>query len=190
MLWELFTTFFKIGATTFGGGHAMVPIIHREVVDTHHWLTNEEMIDMIAIAEITPGPVAINTATFVGYKKQGVLGSIVATAGVVLPSFLAILAIVSLFLKIENAPVVEAIFKGMRPTILALVAWAATRIAKVTLKDGFTFAVCGTALVLVLLLKIHPVAVIGLSAAAGLVHSGYSWKKRAQNASRGKEDLQ
>ncbi|MGB9866362.1 MAG: chromate transporter [Bacillota bacterium] len=170
-MWKLFATFFKVGATTFGGGHAMVPIIHREVVDAHGWLTNEEMVDIIAIAEITPGPVAVNTATFVGYKKAGVVGSVVATAGVVLPSFLVILAIVSFFLKVENSPVVAAIFKGMRPTILALVAWAAARIAKVTVKDGFTVAVCGAALLLVLVVKLHPIGVIALSALAGLVRS-------------------
>ncbi|HHV79199.1 MAG TPA: chromate transporter [Firmicutes bacterium] len=185
MLWSLFSTFFKIGATTFGGGHAMVPVIHREVVDTHGWLTNEEMIDMIAIAEVTPGPVAINTATFVGYKKAGLIGSIVATAGVVLPSFIAILIVVSFFLKIEDSPIVNAFFKGMRPTILALVAWAAYRIARVTLKEWMAYLICGGALLLVLGLKFHPIGVIALSAAVGLMHYGVRSALRPGDAQQG-----
>ena len=92
-LWQVFATFFKIGAFTFGGGYAMIPLIQRETVENHNWVTEDDILEIIAIAESTPGPIAINSATFVGYRTCGVLGSMCATIGVVLPSFVIILLI-------------------------------------------------------------------------------------------------
>ena len=92
-LWQVFATFFKIGAFTFGGGYAMIPLIQRETVDNHKWVTEDDILEIIAIAESTPGPIAINSATFVGYRTCGVLGSVAATLGVVLPSFAIIFAL-------------------------------------------------------------------------------------------------
>ena len=89
-LWQVFITFFKIGAFTFGGGYAMIPLIQKETVDNHGWVTDEDILEIIAIAESTPGPIAINSATFVGYKVAGFLGAFCATFGVVLPSFVII----------------------------------------------------------------------------------------------------
>ena len=97
-LWLLFVTFFKIGAFTFGGGYAMIPIIEKEMCEKHKWLKGEEILDIFAISESTPGPIAINSATFVGYRVAGVFGSMCATFGVVLPSFI-IISLISLVLK-------------------------------------------------------------------------------------------
>lgn len=93
LLSELFLTFAKIGAFTFGGGYAMIPLIQREVVDHKHWISNEDILDVVAIAESTPGPIAINSATFIGQKIAGTKGAVAATIGVVLPSFLIMIAI-------------------------------------------------------------------------------------------------
>ena len=92
-LWQLFASFFKIGAFTFGGGYAMIPLIQKEAVEKRGWVTDDDILEIIAIAESTPGPIAINSATFVGYRTCGVLGSVCATLGVVLPSFGIILTI-------------------------------------------------------------------------------------------------
>jgi len=103
---KLFWEFIKIGAFTFGGGYAMIPLIERGIVTKYHWLTMEQFTDLIAIAEMTPGPIAINSATFVGYKVAKFWGAVVATMGVVLPSFLIIWAIASVFFQFQNNPTV------------------------------------------------------------------------------------
>ena len=92
-LWRIFLSFFKIGAFTFGGGYAMIPLIQKEAVETRKWVTDEDILEIVAIAESTPGPIAINAATFVGYRASGVIGAVFATMGVVLPSFAIIFAI-------------------------------------------------------------------------------------------------
>ena len=118
---DLFVTFFRIGAFTFGGGYAMVPLIKSEAADKKGWISEEDMLDIIAIAESTPGPIAINSATFVGYKTAGVLGSACATLGVVLPSFLIIALLGALLDRFSSLkPVVYAFF-GIRAGVLALI---------------------------------------------------------------------
>ena len=120
---NLFATFFKIGAFTFGGGWAMISIIEREIVDKHHWIEREEFLDLLAIAQSLPGILAVNIATAVGDKIKGSRGSMVAAAGTILPSFLIILAI-AIFLTpeiIKNNRVVAAIFMGIRPAVVALI---------------------------------------------------------------------
>ena len=120
ILLELFITFFYIGATTFGGGYAMIPLV-REQVLSHGWLTEAEFINMIAVAEATPGPVAINMATFIGSNEAGLLGSALATLGVVLPSFIVILVIVSLIRNFLKYKAVNAFLGGVRPVVVALI---------------------------------------------------------------------
>ena len=120
---RLFTTFFKIGAFTFGGGWAMISIIEREIVDRYHWIEREEFRDLLAIAQSLPGILAVNIATAVGDRIRGSRGSIVAAAGTILPSFLIILAI-AIFLTpeiIKNNKVVSSIFMGIRPAVVALI---------------------------------------------------------------------
>ena len=120
---SLFTTFFKIGAFTFGGGWAMISIIEREIVDKHHWIEREEFLDLLAVAQSLPGILAVNIATAVGDKIGGARGSMIAAAGTILPSFLIILAI-AIFLTpdlIKNNRFVSAIFMGIRPAVVALI---------------------------------------------------------------------
>ena len=123
MLKNLFLTFAKIGAFTFGGGWAMISIIQREVVDKHHWLEEAEFLDLLAVAQSMPGILAVNISVVVGDKLRGLRGSIAAAAGTILPSFLIILAI-AMFLTpetITSNPTLTAIFKGIRPAVVALI---------------------------------------------------------------------
>lgn len=120
---SLFSTFFKIGAFTFGGGWAMISIIEREIVDRHHWIEHEEFLDLLAVAQSLPGILAVNIATAIGDRIKGTRGSIVAAAGTILPSFLIILAI-AIFLTpdlIKNNKVVSSVFMGIRPAVVALI---------------------------------------------------------------------
>lgn len=117
----LFLAFFKIGAFTFGGGYAMIPLIQHEVTEKHKWITEEDILEVVAIAESTPGPIAINSATFVGYKVCGVLGSTAATLGVVLPSFVIMLCVFYVLDKFQELKPVQYAFMGIRASVLALV---------------------------------------------------------------------
>lgn len=135
----LFTTFFRIGAFTFGGGYAMIPLIQREIVETHKWLDEDDILSVIAISESTPGPIAINMATFVGYKTAGVLGSVMATLGVVLPSFIVILLVSGLLREFYTLPVVGYAFEGIRAGVLALIAKALWTLYKKSPHDWFSY---------------------------------------------------
>ncbi len=122
----LFYTFFKIGLFGFGGGYAMLSMIQGEVVTRYHWLTPQEFTDIVAVSQMTPGPIGINSATYVGFTATGsVWGSAIATSAVVLPSFILMLTISKFFLKYQKHPVVEAIFSGLRPAVVGLLASAA-----------------------------------------------------------------
>lgn len=123
MYWKLFSTFFKIGAFTFGGGWAMISIIEREIVDKHHWIAKEEFLDLLAVAQSLPGILAVNISVAVGDRIRGPKGSVVSALGTILPSFMMILAI-AIFLTpdlIKSNPTVTAIFKGIRPAVVALI---------------------------------------------------------------------
>ena len=123
---QLFYTFFKIGLFGFGGGYAMLSMIQGEVVTRYGWLTSQEFTDIVAISQMTPGPIGINSATYVGFTATGsVWGSIIATLAVVLPSFILMLAISKFFLKYQKHQVVEAVFSGLRPAVVGLLASAA-----------------------------------------------------------------
>lgn len=140
LLWTLFITFFKIGACTFGGGYAMIPIIHREIVEHHQWISEEEMLDLLAIAESTPGPIAINSATFIGCRQAGLAGAIFATLGTALPSFL-IISVVSIFYAwFKEIPWVFYAFEGIKSAVIVLIISA---ILKLTHHSKFTpLALC------------------------------------------------
>ena len=118
---ELFTTFFKIGLFTFGGGFAMISLIEREVIERKRWIERKDFVDMLVLAQSVPGPVAVNTAVFVGYKRAGVAGAVAATLGTVLPSFLAILLLALFFAEVRDNRYVDAAFRAMRPAVVALI---------------------------------------------------------------------
>lgn len=118
---KLFISFFKIGAFTFGGGWAMIPLIEREVVDKQNWIKREDFVDALAIAQSLPGVLAVNISILIGNKLRGLKGCLMATLGTILPSFLIILAIAIWFVQTYDNPVVERIFKGIRPAVVALI---------------------------------------------------------------------
>ncbi|RGN32974.1 chromate transporter [Bacteroides oleiciplenus] len=126
LYFQLFYTFFKIGLFGFGGGYAMLSMIQGEVVTRYGWLSPQEFTDIVAISQMTPGPIGINSATYVGFTATGnVWGSIIATVAVVFPSFILMLAISKFFLKYQKHPAVEAVFSGLRPAVVGLLASAA-----------------------------------------------------------------
>ena len=127
---ESFKTFFKIGIFTLGGGYAMIPLIEEEVVNRHKWVEKEEMLDLIAIAQSCPGVFAINIAIFIGYKLRKVRGAIATTIGTALPSFLIILAIAIFFGAFKDNSVIAAMFRGIRPAVVALIAVPTFRMAQ------------------------------------------------------------
>ena len=120
-LLEIFWSFLKIGAFTFGGGYAMIPLIQHEVIHKRRWIEERDFIDLLTLAQTAPGPIALNTAVFVGYKRRGYLGALSAIMGVIVPSFLVILIVAIFFASIRDNAYVDAAFKGMRPAVVALI---------------------------------------------------------------------
>ena len=179
LLWQIFLTFFKIGAFTFGGGYAMVPLIQREASEKHGWVTDEDILDIIAIAESTPGPIAINSATFVGYRACGVAGSACATLGVVLPSFLIILAISGILRQFQENVYVQYAFRGIRCGVLALILKAMWGMYKKCRKSVPAYIVMVAAFVLVGLVKLPVLWVIAGCAVFGIV-TYYAMEKEAE----------
>ena len=174
LLWP----FSKIGPFTLGGGYAMIPLIQREVAEHHHWLTEQDILDIVAIAESTPGPIAINSATFVGYQVCGTFGAFCATVGVVLPSFAVIYAISFVLRQFSELTVVQYAFNGIRAGVLALLLKALLSMYRQSPKGAAAYAVMAGAFVLTAFCGVDAVLVILLSAAVGLV-SSYLMKRRA-----------
>ena len=146
---ESFKTFFKIGLFTFGGGYAMIPMIEAEVVDKHKWLDKEEFLDIIAISQSCPGVLAINVSVFIGYKLKKIKGAVCSSLGTALPSFLIILAIAMFFHQFEDNKVVSAIFRGIRPAVVALIAVPTFNMAKsarITLTNCWIPIACALAI--------------------------------------------
>jgi chromate transporter len=167
-LTELFGVFFKIGAFTFGGGYAMIPLIQREIIEKKKYIKENEMIDMIAVAESTPGPIAINMATFVGYRIGGFTGALVSTFGIVLPSFLVILVISFFLRQFESIKAVSYAFSGIRVGVLALMLHALTTLWKQSPKGAVPYIIMLLAFVCVAFLKFNVILVMASSAAIGL----------------------
>lgn len=169
--WELFLVFFKIGAFTFGGGYAMIPLIQKETVETKGWITDEDILEIVAIAESTPGPIAINSATFVGYKVCGVLGSFLATLGVVLPSFTVILAISYVLKGLQNFKAVQYAFNGIRAGVLALIIKALWSMYKQCPKGAISYFLMAAAFIITAFFDVNVLFVIIGCAIFGLVSS-------------------
>ena len=168
---QLFITFLKIGAFTFGGGYAMIPLIQREVVDNKGWITDSDILEIIAIAESTPGPIAINTATFVGFRICGFFGALLATLGVVLPSFVIIFCISFVLREFQSAKLVQNAFYGIRIAVLALILKALWSMYKQCPKNIVSYFLMATAFVLTAFLDVNVLAVIIGCAVFGLVSS-------------------
>ena len=168
---KLFTSFFKIGLFTFGGGYAMIPLIQDEAVEKQKWISDDDILEILAIAESTPGPIAINSATFIGSKVAGFWGAAAATAGVVLPSFL-IISIISYFLEaFKDAKVLKYAFMGIRAGVLALIVKALWGMFKKSKKDIFFYIISSIALLLTVILKLNVLIILILCATAGIIYS-------------------
>ena len=170
-LFGLFATFFKIGAFTFGGGYAMIPLIQREIAEKKKWVTDEDILEIVAIAESTPGPIAINAATFVGCKVGGFFGALCATLGVILPSFVIISAIAGVLNRFEEVEVVQYAFNGVRAGVLALIVKAMVSMYKQCPKGALSYCVMIGAFVAAALLEVNVLLVIVCCAAVGLIAS-------------------
>ena len=158
--WQSFVTFFKIGMFTLGGGYAMIPIIESEVVDKNKWVSKEEFLDLIAIAQSCPGVFAINISVFIGYKLRKVRGAVVTALGTALPSFFIILLIAMFFHRFQDNPVVEAIFKGIRPAVASLIAVPMINMAIKGNHTWWAWAISATTLVAVAFLKFSPIYIL------------------------------
>ena len=171
-LWQVFATFFKIGAFTFGGGYAMIPLIQKEAVDNHGWVTDDDILEIIAIAESTPGPIAINSATFVGYRTCGVLGSAAATLGVVLPSFVIIFAISFVLRQFQELKAVQYAFQGIRAGVMALLCKALWGMYKKNKKNWASYIVMAGSFLLTAVWDVSVLPVLAGCAVFGLVTAG------------------
>lgn len=173
-LWNIFLVFSKIGAFTIGGGYMMVPSIENEM-RRREWLSDEELPDIVALSQSAPGLLTVNMAIFTGYRLHGIAGSIVATLGCILPPFAIILLIAMFFSNFKDNRVVAAVFSGVRPAAVAIIAAYMVKLLKRGKHDALSFAISGATLLLVALLKISPVYIllvlIILSAGAGYCRS-------------------
>lgn len=177
---EMFNTFFKIGAFTLGGGYAMLPLIEKEVVDKKGWIDREDFLDMLALAQSAPGPIAINTAVFVGYKISGIPGMIVTVLGSVLPSFLIILIVASFFVGIKDNALVERAFKGIRPAVVALIAAPVIRLSQAAKINRKTIIIPIAVAAIVAFLRITPVYIILAAAVLGILYGKFVKKGDAK----------
>lgn len=173
MYWELFSIFFKIGAFTFGGGYAMLPLIEHEIVQKKNYISKREFIDLLAIAQSAPGVMAINVAVFVGYKLKGVSGAIITILGAALPSFLAILAIALFFKNFRQNEIVARIFTGIRPAVVALIAAPVIYLAQSCEVNRKTVWIPLAVAFLIWWLKVSPIYIILLAGLGGIL-----WGKR------------
>ena len=170
---EIFAVFFKIGLFTIGGGYAMLPIIQKEVVETKGWMDDEEFLDAISLTNSLPGPLAINAATFVGYRVCKVKGALAAVLGAASPSVIIILAVAVIFSNLTEYPMVQYIFDGIRPAVVALILYAVLKLAtSAKIKEYFNWLIALAALAAIAVLGLHPIVVVIAAALYGLFIRG------------------
>ena len=167
-LFSLFLTFAKIGAVTFGGGYAMLPILSRELVEKRGWISEEDLADYFAVGQCTPGVIAVNTATFVGHKRKGALGGIFATLGVVFPSLIIISVIAALLMGFADNEIIKHAFAGIRVAVCALILNSVIKLFKKSVIDKIGLAIFAAVLICSVVLPVSPVVFVLLSAAIGI----------------------
>ena len=175
LYWHLFKAFFRVGILTFGGGYAMLPILRREVVETNAWCTDEELADFYAIGQCTPGIIAVNTATFIGYKLRGIPGGVFAPLSLVLPSFIIILAIAAVLENFAHLPVVINAFAGIRVAVVALVLNAVLKLLKTSVVDKTTLVIFLLVFILASVFSVSPVWFVLAAGLAGILLK--TWKE-------------
>ena len=177
MLLELFVVFFKLGAFTIGGGIAMLPLLQHSMIDEKKWFTKDEFVDMIAVCQSMPGIVAINMATYVGYKKKGFLGSLVSTIGVILPSFVIILLVAKGLMALGDNRIVNGAMAGLRAAALGLVLVSFIQLANQVFKDKITVIAGAISFILIAVLKVNTVYVILGFLVVGIASAAYKRSK-------------
>ena len=168
-LWKLYITFVKIGAFMFGGGYSMLPLLSRELVDRLGWTSEEELLDYFAIAQCTPGVIAINTATFIGQKRAGFIGGALATLGVITVPFILVIIIVSTLMRFWHLPAVTSAFHGIRIAVAALIAVAVVRLFRSNVKNLFGIILCILGFVAIAVFGQSPIVVVVTAAIVGIV---------------------
>ena len=169
ILLKLFLAFAKVGVMTFGGGYAMIPILEREIVDRCGWATREELMDYYAVGQCTPGVIAVNTATFIGYKTAGIFGGVVATLGVVFPSFVIITVIAGIIQNFADIPAVRSAFAGIRVCVCVLIFNSVVKLWKGAVKDKAALALCLLVFVLSVFFSVSPIVFVVFCALAGIL---------------------
>ena len=175
---DLFLSFAKVGVLTFGGGYAMLPILQREVAENKKWATEEELMDYYAIGQCTPGVIAVNTATFVGRKIKGLAGSILATLGVVFPSFIIITIIAAFVSNFSDVPAVQNAFAGIRACVCVLIINAVVKLWKKAVIDKMTLLIFALIFILSVFTDLSPVVYVVLAAVAGIVLKSLEARKQ------------
>ena len=166
---RLFAAFAKVGVLTFGGGYAMIPMLEREIVDRHGWATSEELMDYYAVGQCTPGVIAVNTATFIGYKVAGNLGGIVATLGVVFPSFVILSLIAGIIQNFAEIPAVKSAFAGIHVCVCVLIFNSVVKLWKGAVKDKAALALCLIVFFLSVFFDISPIVFVLFCGTAGVL---------------------
>lgn len=174
LLWSLFLSFCKVGALTFGGGYAMLPMLQREIVERRGWITEEEILDCYAIGQCTPGVIAVNTATFVGCRQKGISGAAAATLGVITPSVLIIAVLAGVIRRFSHLVLVQNAFAGIRVAVCVLVGQAVVRLWKKGVKGAGAMAVFAGALLLSVLFQVKAIWIVALAILGGLA---LAWKE-------------
>ncbi|KAB7668403.1 chromate transporter [Bacillus sp. B1-b2] len=168
-LLEIFWVFFRMSPITFGGGYAMIPIIEREIVFRKKWMKMQEVSDTLALAGTAPGAIAINASIYIGYRIRGILGALIAMFGALIPTFIIVVTLGSLYLYFQDNTYVNAAFKGISGAVVALITYAAFKISKTSIIDKST-AILSMIMVLgMIILKLHPILVIVLGAILGIL---------------------
>lgn len=175
LLVDLFVSFFKIGLFTFGGGYAMLPMLQREVVDKHGWATEEDVLDYYAIAQCTPGVIAVNTATFVGTKLKGAVGGAVATLAVICPSVIIITIISSILKSFASYEILQHAFAGIRVAVAALVVVSVYKLYKKGVRGALSNGIFAASLLLIVLFYLSPVWIVAACIVLGVA---MAWKEK------------
>lgn len=174
---DLFLIFIKIGTFTIGGGYAMIPLIEKEVVDKKEWIDRKDFLDMLTLAQSAPGPIAVDVAAFVGYRVAGLIGSVVAVLGAIFTAFLLLLVIAMYFVGMKQNVIVESVFKGIRPAVIALIAAPVIRLGKNAKINRKNIFIPVLTVVFVAFLNVNPIYVIVIAALGGIIY-GYVAKRR------------
>lgn len=174
MLLELFFIFLKIGAFTFGGGYAMLPIIQEEIVEKKGWIEEDKFLDALVVSQSSPGPVSVNLSIYTGYKLAGLRGALVATLGTIIPSFVIILVLVSQLYQYRDLPIIDKVFRGITPAVVGLIASGVYKLAKSSEIGGFKAILALITFFIIVIFKVTPIYLILIGGIASILYSKLS----------------